>query len=383
MPFALYPLALAVFVMGTSEFMLAGLLPSIAAQLGVGVGTAGLLTSAFAIGMIVGAPATAAFAHRWPARFTMTACVLVFALCHVAGALTSEFWILLVVRVLSALANAGFLAVALSAAMALAPADRKGRAAAILLSGTTVALIAGVPAGALIGSACGWRATFWVVAALGAVAVIGILRGVSPGPLALEPRGTTDLAPEIRQLRSRRLLLTMLVGALISGGTFSAFTFLAPLVTRSAGLGDGWTAPALVEFGVGSFLGVTLAGRLSDRRPGLVLAAGGPLLLAGWVALGVLAQHPAAVVVLVFGQGVLGFGVGSTVIARILYAAPDAPTLRGAFATAALNVGAAAGPAIGAAALTAGTAAPVWVAAAMTAAGLAVAIPATSIGRSR
>lgn len=122
MPFALYMLALAVFVMGTSEFMLAGLLPAIATELDVSVGTAGLLTSAFAVGMVVGAPVMAAFARRWPPRLTLIVCLLVFAGSHVIGAMTPVFSLLLITRVLSALANAGFLAVALSTATTLVPA---------------------------------------------------------------------------------------------------------------------------------------------------------------------------------------------------------------------------------------------------------------------
>lgn len=148
MPLTLYLLALAVFVMGTSEFMLAGLFPAIATDLNVSIGTAGLLTSAFAVGMVVGAPAMAAFARRWPPRLTLFVCLLTFALCHLLGALTPSFPLLMVTRVLSALANAGFFAVALSAATALVPEDRKGRGLSVLLSGTTVATIAGVPAGA-------------------------------------------------------------------------------------------------------------------------------------------------------------------------------------------------------------------------------------------
>ena len=159
-------LALAVFVMGTSEFMLAGLLPAIATELDVSVGTAGLLTSAFAVGMVVGAPVMAAFARRWPPRLTLIVCLLVFAGSHVIGAMTPVFSLLLITRVLSALANAGFLAVALSTATTLVPANQKGRALSILLSGTTIATVVGVPAGALLGTALGWRTTFWAIAIL-------------------------------------------------------------------------------------------------------------------------------------------------------------------------------------------------------------------------
>ena len=375
MPFALYMLALAVFVMGTSEFMLAGLLPAIALDLDVTVGTAGLLTSAFAVGMVIGAPLMAAFARRWPPRTALLVCLLLFAVCHVIAAVTPVFSLLLAARVLSALANAGFLAVALAAATALVPEDRKGRALAILLSGTTVAMVAGVPAGALLGAAAGWRITFWAISLLCVPAAIGILRGVADDRNRADV-GTRSpgLRAELGQLRSPHLLLAMVLGALVNGGTFAAFTFLAPVVTDTAGLEEAWISVMLVMFGVGSFLGVTLAGRLSDSRPGLVLAIGGPLLLAGWIALALVASTPALLVVLVLVQGVLSFGVGSTLIAQVLYAASGAPTMGGSYATAALNIGAAAGPVLGALGLAtgAGVLAPVWVAAGLTALTLVV-----------
>lgn len=374
MPHTLYLLALAVFVMGTSEFMLAGLLPAISAELDVTLGAAGLLTSAFAVGMIVGAPAMAAFARRWPPRLTLILCLLVFAVAHVIGAITPSFDVLLLTRVVSAVANAGFLAVALTTATALVPSDRKGRALSILLSGTTVATVAGVPAGALLGTAMGWRATFWAIAALGVLALLGLARGISHDRSDAGHTGTASppLGAELRILATPRLLLTMVVGALINGGTFAAFTFLAPVVTGVAGLGEAWVSGALVLFGAGSFLGVTVAGHLSDRRPGVVLAVGGPLLLASWIVASAVASHPVALLASVFVQGVLSFGVGSTVIARVLYAASGAPTMGGSYATAALNTGAALGPLLGALALAdgAGPLAPFSVAAALTASAL-------------
>lgn len=374
MPHTLYLLALAVFVMGTSEFMLAGLLPAISAELDVTLGAAGLLTSAFAVGMVVGAPAMAAFARRWPPRLSLILCLLVFAVAHVIGAITPSFGVLLLTRVVSAVAYAGFLAVALTTATALVPSDRKGRALSILLSGTTVATVAGVPAGALLGTAMGWRATFWAIAALGVLALLGLARGISHDRSDAGHTGTASppLGAELRILATPRLLLTMVVGALINGGTFAAFTFLAPVVTGVAGLGDAWVSGALVLFGAGSFLGVTVAGHLSDRRPGVVLAVGGPLLLASWIVASTDAAHPVALLASVFVQGVLSFGVGSTVIARVLYAASGAPTMGGSYATAALNTGAALGPVLGALALAdgAGPLAPFSVAAALTASAL-------------
>ncbi|MCT2582596.1 Cmx/CmrA family chloramphenicol efflux MFS transporter [Actinophytocola gossypii] len=375
MPLSLYLLAVAVFAMGTSEFMLAGLLPDIAASLDVPVGTAGLLTSAFAAGMAAGAPLVAALARRWPRRTALVGFLGVFLAAHVAGALTGDFAVLFATRVVAALANAGFLAVALTAAADLVPADRKGRALAVLLSGTTVATVVGVPGGALLGTLLGWRATFWAVALLCLPAALGVLRGVPAGPT--DTGGGRQVRRELAQLRRPRLILVLLLGALVNAATFGAFTFLAPVVTDVAGLGPLWIPVVLVLFGLGSFAGVTVAGRLSDRRPGVVVAVGGPLLLAGWIAFGLTADAPAALVVLAFTQGALSFAVGSTLIALVLYEAAEAPTMAGAYATAALNVGAVAGPAVGAVALGTGLGelGPVWVGAVLVAAALVLALP--------
>ncbi|GII76610.1 chloramphenicol resistance protein [Sphaerisporangium rufum] len=365
MPFPLYLLAVAVFAMGTSEFMLAGLLPAIAADLGVPVGTAGLLTSAFAAGMVAGAPLAAALTRRWPRRSSLLGFVLAFAAAHLVGAVTGSFPVLLVTRVVAAVANAGFLAVALTTAAALVAADRKGRALAVLLSGTTVATIAGVPGGAALGTLLGWRAAFWAVAALCLPAAAGILAGIPARRAAADGAdgaGRPALRAELAQLARPRLVLVMLLGALVNAATFGGFTFLAPVVTGTAGLAEWWVPVVLMLFGGGSLAGVTVAGRLSDRRPGSVIMVGGPLLLAGWPALALLAGLPAALLVLVFVQGTLSFALGGTLIARVLYEAADAPTMAGSYATAALNVGAAAGPVVAAATLdsAAGPAGPLW-----------------------
>lgn len=380
MPSALYLLALAVFAMGTSEFMLAGLLPAIAADVGVTLGTTGLLTSAFAVGMVVGAPLMAVLARRWPPRPTLVVSLAVFAGCHVAAATTSVFSVLLATRVLSALANAGFLAVALNTATSLVPQERKGRALSILLSGTTIATVAGVPAGALLGTALGWRATFWAIALLCVPAALGITRGLAPGriPATADPRAVAPvpgLASEFGQLATAPLLVAMGLGALVNAGTFAAFTFLAPVVTGS-GLTERWVPISLALFGLGSFAGVTIAGRLSDRWPGRLLAVGTPLLLGVWITVAMVASHRVPLLILIPLTGLLSFGVGSTLITRVLYAGAKAPTMAGAYATAALNVGATLGPALGGVALSTGylsgygELAPIWTAASLTAAAL-------------
>ena len=376
MPLALYLLAVAVFAMGTSEFMLAGLLPAIASDLDVTVGTAGLLTSAFAIGMVVGAPLMAGLARTWPRRTSLLGFVLVFLAAHLLGGATSSFPVLFATRLVAALANAGFLAVAVTTAATLVPPDRRGRTLAVLLSGTTAATIAGVPGGSALGTMLGWRATFWAVAVLCLPAAIGILKGIPARPTREGESGGPALRSELAQLRSPRLILVMLLGALVNAGTFASFTFLAPIVTGTAGLGEWWVSVVLVIFGVGSFVGVTVAGRLSDQRPGLVIAVGGPLLLLGWLALAVLAEEPLALLVLVFVQGSLSFALGSTLIVRVLYEAAGAPTMAGSYATAALNVGAAVGPLLAAATLgtALGDLGPLWASGALVAFALLMAL---------
>ncbi|MEU0726094.1 Cmx/CmrA family chloramphenicol efflux MFS transporter [Streptomyces sp. NPDC006140] len=362
MPFALLLLGLAVFAQGTSEFMLSGLVPDIARDLGVSVPAAGALTSAFAAGMVVGAPLVAGLARRWPRRGALLAFLGVFLAVHVVGALTDSFAVLLATRVVGAFANAGFLAVALVAAVGMVPADAKGRATSMLLGGVTLACVAGVPAGAVLGELWGWRTAFWAVALVSVPALAAVARSVPGGRAGGEPPA---LRGELRSLRSPRLVVTLLLGALVNGATFCTFTYLAPLVTEVTGLGSGWVPGVLALFGAGSFAGVSAAGRFADRRPVPVLVGGGVAVCAGWCALALGAGHPVLALGLVFVQGALSFGVGSTLISQALYAAPGAPTLAGGFATAAFNVGATLGPWAGGTAIGAGLGyrSPVWVSA--------------------
>ncbi|WP_438860660.1 MFS transporter [Amycolatopsis solani] len=333
--------------MGTSEFMLAGLVPGIAADLDVSLAQAGYLTSAFAAGMVAGAPVMAALSRSWRRRTALLCFLAVFVAVHVAGALTTSFGVLVATRLVAAVANAGFLAVALTVATAVA---RPGRALAVLLSGTTVACAVGIPGGALLG----WRPAFWVVALL-CLPAFAALWWIPDTAADAEPAG---LRAELAVLRP--LSGVLLVGALVNAATFGVFTYLAPVAEGVAPV-----PVVLAAFGAGCFAGITSAGRLADRWPGRVLAAGGPLLLAGWVALALAAHVPAVLVALAFTQGALAFAVGGTVIARILRLAEGAPTMKGAYATAALNAGATAGP------LLAGAVAnPFWPAAALVAAAL-------------
>ncbi|SHF64589.1 Cmx/CmrA family chloramphenicol efflux MFS transporter [Streptoalloteichus hindustanus] len=364
MPFALYVLGLAIFAQGTSEFMLSGLLPDIATDLNVSLSAAGALTSAFAVGMVLGAPLVAALSLRWPPRRALLAFLVVFLLVHVLGALTSSYEVLLATRIVAALANAGFLAVALAAAAGMVPPDAKGRATSVLIGGITLACVAGVPAGALLGQLWGWRSAFWAIALVSAPAVVAILRSV---PDRASDTTTPSTRAELRALGNPRLVVTLLLGALVNGATFCASTYLALLVTTVAGLDSLWVPALLALFGVGSFVGVAVSGRVADSRPVPLLVVGGVALGLGWVVFALTAGSPVAMVVLVCVQGALAFGVGSTLISQALYAAPGAPTLAGGFATAAFNVGAALGPWLGGITISAGLGhrSPLWVSAAL------------------
>ncbi|MGC4942359.1 Cmx/CmrA family chloramphenicol efflux MFS transporter [Kribbella sp. DT2] len=373
MPSVLYLLALAVFAQATSEFMLSGLTPEIAADLTVSIPTAGWLTSAFALGMVVGAPAIAVLGRRWPRRITLLSTLTVFLLAHVVGALADDFTVLLITRLVAALSNAGFLAVALATASTLVEA--KGRATAVLLAGTTLACIAGVPAGAWLGQQFGWRSAFWAVALICLPALVAIFRSI--------PRESASATSAVVRLRpTPRLVVLLALGALVNGATFCTFTYLAPILTDVTGLERSWIPALLMLFGLGSFAGVTLAGRYADRQAHGVLAAAGVALLVGWCAFAWSAHLTAAAVVLVFVQGLLSFAVGSALISLALYAGAESPVLAGGLATAALNVGAALGPVAGGIGITlTGDRAPLWCSAALVASALAVAAAARALAR--
>ncbi|MEU5327785.1 Cmx/CmrA family chloramphenicol efflux MFS transporter [Streptomyces parvus] len=386
MPFAVYVLGLAVFAQGTSEFMLSGLLSGIAADLGVSLSAAGLLTSAFAVGMVVGAPLMALFSRAWPRRRALLLFLAVFVAVHAVGALTPGYGVLLATRFVGALANAGFWAVALSTAVAMVPDRLKGRAAAVVVGGVTIACVVGVPAGAVLGERWGWRSAFWAVAIVSLPAFLAVLRTVPGG------RGGTDVGAdpvsvrdELRVLTGPRLRPVLLTMALVQGATFCAFSYLEPLLTRETGLGAEWVPVSLALFGAGAFAGVTVAGRFADAHPVAVVATGMAALTVGWSALALTAGSPVLTLALIPLLGLLAFGTGTALITRVLGLAPGAPTLSGAFSTTAFNLGATVGPWAGGLALDAGFGyrAPVGVSTALMVLALLVASTTAKSRRSR
>lgn len=344
MPRLVLFLALAVFTMGTSEFMLSGVLPGIATDLDVSLAAAGGLVSAFAAGMALGAPLTAALARRWPPRSALLGFLAAFAAAHVAAATTASFSVLMLSRVVAALANAGFLAVALATAAAVAGPERRGRAVAVLLSGTTLAMVAGVPAGAVVGDLFGWRSTFLTVAVLCVPPVLAIAASrASPSD---GPEVPPQLRVEIGEVRRHRVRMLLVLAALVNAGTFGVLAYLAVAVVDGAGLPQSSVPVALMVFGVGAFAGIRISGSCADTAPRRCIKICGPLLLAGWIVIAVAGTEPAVLLPAIAVVGVVAFAAGGSLIVQIVVAAADAPTMGGAFATMALNAGAFLGPVV-------------------------------------
>ncbi|TDP42379.1 Cmx/CmrA family chloramphenicol efflux MFS transporter [Nocardia ignorata] len=342
MPVVVFVLAVAVFAQGTSEFMVSGLLEQIAGDVGISLGAAGLLTSLFATGMVLGAPLMATAAGRLPVRYSVTAFLALFCAAHVVGAVATGFGVLLVTRVVAAVANAGFLAVTLAALPRLVGPASVGRATSVVISGVTVACIAGVPTGTLLGQAWGWRSTFWAVAVISAAALVPVWfmfgRDERPDPQAL------SLRHEWSVVRLPEVQVAVAAGILVNAATFAGFTYLGT-ITNAAAANGRWVPLALALFGLGSSVGVTITGRYSDTHRHRIITAGTIALLAVWLLAALTAHLLIGVLIMAVVTGTVAFGVGSTLIATIVrIAAPTAPRIAGALATTAFNVGAVLGP---------------------------------------
>ncbi|MFD5345556.1 Cmx/CmrA family chloramphenicol efflux MFS transporter [Streptomyces anulatus] len=370
MPLAVYILGLSVFALGTSEFMLSGLLPPIADDMNVSIPQAGLLISAFAIGMVVGAPLLAVATLRLPRRTTLIALISVFGLGQIAGALAPTYEILFVSRVLSALACAGFWAVGAAVAIAMVPVNSRARAMAVMIGGLSVANVLGVPLGAFLGEHFGWRSAFWAVGAASAVALVGVATRIPHIPL---PEKKPELKRELAIYRDRQVWLAIVITALAAGGVFCAFSYLAPLLTDVAGLDSGWVPWILGLFGVGALIGTMIGGRVADAHLFGVLLGGITASTVFLVALALFASSQVAVIALAFLLGLSAFFTAPALNARMFNVAGAAPTLAGATTTAAFNLGNTSGPWLGGTVidLDFGFASTAWAGAAMTALALA------------
>lgn len=362
LPVPVYVLALTIFCLGTSEFMIAGLLPDIADDLGVSVPAVGGLISSFAVGMLVGAPVMTLLTLRLPRRTMLLASATVFALAHLVVLASDDYGVLLASRVVAAVACATFWAVSAVTVVALTPAGTTARALAVLVGGLTLANVVGVPAGTWVGDHFGWRTTFVAVAGATLATLVVTWRAV-PETREVSTSSLAALARrEIGALADVRLLVTLATTAAFQASIFCTFSYLAPLLIEVAGLRESTVPVVLLLFGVGTFLGITIGGRYSDRNLlGAVLICFG-LLAASLVALAVSASSPVLVWVTVFLFGATGFSVASAINARVFVRATQAPTLASAVNVSAFNTGNALGPWIGGLVIAAGWGytAPIW-----------------------
>ena len=367
---AVVALALGGFAIGTTEFVTMGVLPEIAEGVGVDIPTAGHVISAYALGVVVGAPVIAALGARLPRRGLLVALVLAFLLGNLGSALAAGHSSLLLARFVTGLPHGAYFGVASLVAASLVRAELRGRAVSSVMLGLAVANVAGVPAATWLGQTLGWRAAYWAVVVLAGATVLAVLAVVPSSP----GRAEVTVATELAALRRPQVLLTLLVATVGFGGMFAVYSYISPLTTEEAGLPRGAVPWVLLVFGVGGVLGTALGGRLADLAlfrsllgamgaMGLLLAL--VALLAGWV--------PGLLVTLFLLSATASVLV-VTLQLRLMEVAGEAQMLGAALNHSALNAANALGAWLGGVVIAAGLGwtAPAAVGAALAAVGLAV-----------
>lgn len=336
LPAATYVLSFSLFAMGTSEFLIAGVLPAMASELDVSLPSAGALISAFAVGVLVGAPPLALLTLQWPRRTTLVASQALFVASMAVGLLADAYWPLLAARIVSGIAYAGFWAVASAAAVAAAPPNRTARALSVVVAGLSVAMVAGGPAGTVLSELAGWQAGFWAVTVATTLSAVAVAVTV---PKDEAGERSPDLRNELRPLRQPRLWMAYGTTALTTAMYMGTFGYLGALLTTVSGLEPGWVPVSLSLFGIGAFAGLTVGGRTADRHPSQTLLAGIAGAVATSVALAVAADNAPSAVVLVFLLGFFGFLVNPAVWARVYTLADGAPSFVGATNVSAFQLG--------------------------------------------
>jgi DHA1 family inner membrane transport protein len=370
-PLSLYALAAAAFAIGTTEFVVVGLLPRISTDLGVAVSTTGLLVTGYAAGVAVGGILLTLLTRRTPRRRLMTVLMAVFAAGHLVMAVAPNFELLLVARIVTASCHGAFFGVGAVVASGLVSADRRSRAVALMFGGLTVATVVGVPAGTLLGEVAGWRAPFLAVAVLAAVAAVAVARFL---PVSVEvPPVESTRAPGVR----RALVSALATTVLGWGSQFVVFAFLSAYLLDVTGFGTLAVTGMLLVFGIASAIGNAVGGRASDAAPRTAVAVTLVVLGAALVAFAVLGHHRWATVGTVFVWGIAGFALVPALQSRVLTVTGEASVLASTLNIAAFNVGIAAGSGLGAVLVDAGhLAVTPFVAAAIA----AVAVPVSLLG---
>jgi DHA1 family inner membrane transport protein len=355
MSLPLLALFLAAFAVGTTEFIIAGLLPEIASDLGVSIATAGLLISGYAAGVAIGGPIVAIATTRFERRATLLGLMAVFLAGNALCALSPSYAWLLAARVFIACTHGALLGIAAVMATTLVPENRQARAISMVLSGLTVSNIIGLPLGTAIGNAFGWRMTFWAIAALGVASAVGMA--------ALLPREARSDAPkpgimsEIAVLGRLEEYLSLLMFVAAAVAYVGLFSYVAPLLLESADLPEGALPWVLSFLGVGAFVGIIAGGRLADWKlmPSVIVILA--VQVAMFCVLPFLVHNAVVATIAMFVWSATGVSLVATPLqARALKSARASPNLASTLISSAFNVGIAAGAGIGAAALMRGVA---------------------------
>ncbi len=344
MPLALLALAISAYAIGTTEFVVVGLLPTVATDLNVSLPMAGMVVSVYALGVTVGAPVLTALTGRLRRKPLLLGLMGLFIAGNLLAGVSPNYETLLAARVLSAFAHGVFFSVGATIAADLVPEDKRASAIAMMFSGLTIAIVTGVPMGTWIGQHFGWRATFLAVSALGVIGALGVAALV-PAKLSQPP--AAGLATQVRVLAKPRLLLAFAITALGYGGTFVAFTYLAPILETITGFSSGTVSLVLVLYGAAIAVGNMVGGKAANRNPVRALAWLFALQAVVLIVFTFTASSAVPALVTLAGMGALAFanvpGLQLYVVQLAQRHAPGAVDVASALNIAAFNLGIAAG----------------------------------------
>ena len=374
MPLALYALTAGAFGIGVTEFVIMGLLIQVSGDLGVSISAAGLLITGYALGVFAGAPLLTIATRRLPQKTTLVALMIIFTLGNLACALAPTYETLMIARIITALAHGTFFGVGSVVAAGLVPPERRASAIALMFTGLTAATLVGVPFGAWLGTAFGWRSTFWAVSAIGVFAAIVLIAFV---PRAKQAPEVGPLADELAVLRRPQVLLGLLMTVLGFGGVFAVFTYIQPILTQITGFPLAAVSPILLVFGGGLVAGNFLGGKFADRALTPALFGTLAALTLVMVAMTFFLESKVAAVIFTGLLGAAAFATVAPLQLRVMEAAGGAgQTLASSLNIAAFNLGNALGAWLGGTVIDHGPGlqAVTWIGAFMPAAAIAAAL---------